>query len=287
MIPYYLGGPFWSFNEWKGSFYSKKASQDQFLEQYASVFNTVEAGSTFYAFPKAESVKKWRAAVPDSFRFIFKIPKLITHQLKLQNCQKELGEFLTLMEPVVEVTGMFQIQLSPGFSADYFTELEKFLEKWPQEIPAAVEVRHKSFFDSGENEQKLNDLLLNKSVTRMHFNTEALFRKKADTMQLQESQSKKPQSPDRWSVTTPTPAVRFISCDDLNESLKDADKLLQATSHWLSHGLKPYVLLHSPGNVITPELCRIFHKKLMNKIGTEELNKFPAEKDFQPNLFDL
>ena len=190
MIPYFLGGPFWSYNEWKGGLYSKKASQDLFLEQYSSVFNTVEAGSTFYAFPKADSVCRWRGSVPDDFRFIFKIPKLITHELKLQNAHNELKDFLTLMEPVFEVTGIFHIQLSPGFSIERFDHLSKFLEEWPKELPAAVEVRHKSFFET-ENEKRLDDLLLNCSVTRIHFNTEALFRKKADTPELQESQEQR------------------------------------------------------------------------------------------------
>ena len=285
MIPYFLGGPFWSFNDWKGNFYSKSAATSSFLEEYSSVFNTVEAGSTFYALPKKDSVKKWRDSVPDSFRFIFKIPKRITHELKLRDCQKELSEFLSIMEPVHDVTGMLHIQLSRGFKGEQFEDLKAFIDICTDELPWAVEVRHKDFFDQSVYEKQLDEFLVKKSVTRIHFNTSALFKKSPDTMTLQESQSKKPQNPDRWSVTTPNPTIRFISCDELDQSLKDCSRLLQATAYWIEQGLTPYILLHSPGNKITPELCRKFHKVLQRKVDMEGLDIFPGEKNFQPDLF--
>lgn len=284
-MQYYLGGPFWSFADWKGRFYEKKAKPSEFLEQYSAVFNTVEAGATFYANPKADSVKKWRTQVPDNFRFVFKIPQLITHKLKLQDCQKELTEFLKLMEPVHEVTGMFQIQLSPSFTAEHFDDLKDFLELCPKDLPWAVEARNSSWFDEGENEKKLDELLLQNGVTRMHFNTAALFRKDPITATLKESWAKKPRNPDRWSVTTPTPAVRFISCDETMTSLKDASRLLQATAYWLEKELTPYIFLHSPGNVITPDLCREFHKVLSRRIDLDPLAEFPVDIKTQPELF--
>ncbi|MCM8541012.1 MAG: DUF72 domain-containing protein [Lentisphaeraceae bacterium] len=282
---YYLGAPFWSFADWKGKFYSQKTKADEMLEQYSSVFNTVEAGSTFYANPKADSVLKWRHQVPDTFRFVFKIPKLITHQLMLQNVQDELNEFLKLMEPVHDVTGMFHIQLPPSFSAKNLPILEDFISHCPKHLPWALEVRHKDWFDEAENEQKLDDLLLKHGITRIHFNTEALFRKKPETVALKESWAKKPRNPDRWSVTTPNPAVRYISCDLVHESLKDASKLLQAAAYWIENDLKPYIFLHSPGNVITPKLCKEFHSILQRKIEMPDLNFFPSELNIQPELF--
>ena len=282
---YYLGGPFWSFADWKGIFYMNKCKPDEYLEQYASVFNTVEAGSTFYAFPKAESVEKWRKQVPDSFRFVFKIPKLITHEKKLVDCEQELNDFLNLMKPVQDVVGMFHIQLPPVFSPENFQTLDNFLSICPNEFQWALEVRHKDWFDDGENEKMLDDLLLRYGVTRMHFNTEALFKKDPHTPSLKESWDKKPRNPDRWSVTTPTPAVRFISCDQVHQSLKDASKLLQAAAYWIENDLKPYIFLHSPGNLITPKLCKEFHTVLQRKIPMPDLNYFPSDLNIQPELF--
>ena len=284
-MKYYLGAPFWSFAEWKGRFYKDKAKPAEFLEQYSSVFNTVEAGATFYANPKPDSVKRWRSQVPDDFRFVFKVPQLITHKLKLQGCRKELFDFLKLMEPVHDVTGLFQIQLSPSISAEEFEDLNSFLELCPSRLPWAVEVRHSSWFDESDNERMLDDLLLRKGVTRMHFNTSALFRKNPNSATLKESWSMKPRNPDRWSVTTPTPAIRFISCDEIMTSLKDASKLLQATAYWIEKDLVPYIFLHSPGNMITPDLCREFHKVLSRRIEMPELNDFPVDIKSQPELF--
>lgn len=282
---YFLGGPFWSFADWKGIFYMNKAKPDEYLEQYASVFNTVEAGSTFYAVPQSASVEKWRKQVPDQFRFVFKIPRMITHDLKLANCKKELVHFLNIMNPVHEVTGMYHIQLSPAFSAEYFSVLEEFLNLCPKDLPWAVEARHKDWFDEGENEMKLDELLISRGITRVHFNTESLFKKDPATPSLKESWSKKPRNPDRWSVTTPNPTVRFISCDQVHQSLVDASKLLQATAYWIDQGLKPYIFLHSPGNIITPKLCREFHTVLQRRIEMSDLNYFPCELNIQPELF--
>ncbi len=40
-----------------------------YLNQYASVFNTVVGNTTFYAVPPEETVQRWLAATPDDFQF--------------------------------------------------------------------------------------------------------------------------------------------------------------------------------------------------------------------------
>jgi len=48
---YFLGCPIWSNKDWVGELFAPDAKQKDFLQQYASVFNTVEGNTTFYGLP--------------------------------------------------------------------------------------------------------------------------------------------------------------------------------------------------------------------------------------------
>ena len=56
------------------------------LTYYASLFNSIEINSSFYKIPKAATVAKWAACVPENFKFTFKLWKGITVCCTIQNC---------------------------------------------------------------------------------------------------------------------------------------------------------------------------------------------------------
>ena len=91
---YYLGCPGWGLKSWVGRLFPPGTRSTEFLERYAEVFNTVEGNTTFYALPAAETVDRWRAQVPDQFRFCFKFPRTITHDKQLAGCEAEVDEFI-------------------------------------------------------------------------------------------------------------------------------------------------------------------------------------------------
>ena len=55
------------------------------LKAYACVCNAVEGNTTFYATPDSGTVEQWRAATTSDFRFVFKLPREVTHDRRLRD----------------------------------------------------------------------------------------------------------------------------------------------------------------------------------------------------------
>jgi uncharacterized protein YecE (DUF72 family) len=73
------------------------------LSHYCQVFNTAEIDSTFYAYPSRGTVFGWLRYTPKDFVFTAKLPKVITHDKKLdtkQGVKADLIKFIELMEPL-------------------------------------------------------------------------------------------------------------------------------------------------------------------------------------------
>jgi uncharacterized protein YecE (DUF72 family) len=45
-------------------------------------------------------VRNWRRRTPDNFRFTAKFPKIITHEKRFKNVEKDLEFFYESMEPL-------------------------------------------------------------------------------------------------------------------------------------------------------------------------------------------
>ena len=119
------------------------------LERYADSFNAVEINSSFYRPHKPATYTRWRETVPADFRFSVKIPKIITHQLRLQNCDSELERFIFEVGHLAKKLGVLLIQIPPSlrFDADI---AQKFFARFTEltAVPLALEARHVSWFNS-------------------------------------------------------------------------------------------------------------------------------------------
>ncbi len=271
-LSYCLGCPIWSKPEWVGNLFAKNAKPGDYLRQYASVFNTVEGNTTFYALPKPATVQKWRAETPPEFRFCFKFPQTISHHLRLQHAENEARAFLDLMAPLGERLGPFFLQLPSSFGGSEFAALEAFLKMLPQEFHYAVEVRHLDFFKNGEVEQRFNALLTSLHMGRVVFDTRGLHAVKAPPKDAitREAQRKKPKVPVRFLALGDLPFVRFVG-DPVIE--KNEALLLEWAQHvveWIAAGKRPYIFMHAPNDVDAPHLARYFHglvRKLSAEVG--------------------
>jgi uncharacterized protein YecE (DUF72 family) len=142
-----LGTSGWSYREWVGLFYTEK--NKSLLKAYTRVFKTVEIDSTFYRYPSKGTVMGWVRYSPEGFVYTAKLPKLITHEKKLdlaQGIQEDLEKFIELMEPLWlgGKLGCLLIQLPPKY--DYKPkEFEEFLKILPRHIKFAVEFRDLSW----------------------------------------------------------------------------------------------------------------------------------------------
>ncbi len=158
--PIRLGTSAFTAAGWEGVFYPEGTKPTEFLSYYATQFDTVEIDSTYYRTPSASSVRHWEAQTPPGFLFAAKVPQIITHDNVLVDCDKSFQEFVERMRLLGEKLGMLLLQF-PYFnkmafaSADAFlARLAPFLERLPQGVRFAVEVRNKAWLGP-----KLYDLL--------------------------------------------------------------------------------------------------------------------------------
>jgi uncharacterized protein YecE (DUF72 family) len=88
------------------------------LERYASRFSAVEINSSFYKPHRSSTYAKWADSVPDEFRFAAKLPRSITHKLKLVEVTDLLVPFLQDVQTLGDKLGVLLVQLPPSLSYD-------------------------------------------------------------------------------------------------------------------------------------------------------------------------
>lgn len=65
---------------------SLSLAEETALARYATVFNAVEINSTFYLRHGVKTYERWAQSLPRDFQFSVKMPKAITHEVRLQRC---------------------------------------------------------------------------------------------------------------------------------------------------------------------------------------------------------
>jgi uncharacterized protein YecE (DUF72 family) len=147
--PIWIGCSGWSYPDWAGPFYPEGMAAGEYLGWYADRFLIVEVDSTFYRVPSKAMVQGWRHRTPDGFRFVLKVPQVITHQKLLQDCDEEVDGFVTSILPLGDKLTAALLQLGYfnrgafGSLDDFLNVLDPFLARWPhQQVPLAVEVRN-------------------------------------------------------------------------------------------------------------------------------------------------
>jgi uncharacterized protein YecE (DUF72 family) len=136
----------YSYKEWKGTFYPRDLKSGDMLPYYATRFPAVEINNTFYRLPKESMLLGWANQVPDSFRFVLKASRRITHFNRLKDTESELSYLLGVSSTLGEKRGPTFFQLPPNLKKD-LPRLEDFLALLPKRWPAAFEFRHASWFD--------------------------------------------------------------------------------------------------------------------------------------------
>ena len=140
-----VGTSGWSYKEWKGSFYPAKIPAEEMLRFYAGHFPAVEVNNSFYRIPAERVLATWAEQVPDTFRFIMKASRRVTHNSRLRDEDGSLGYFLRAINPLGHRLGPTLFQLPPTFKKD-LDRLRRFLGALPLRWPAAMEFRHPSWF---------------------------------------------------------------------------------------------------------------------------------------------
>jgi uncharacterized protein YecE (DUF72 family) len=121
--------------------------QDGHLARYAQRLPAVEINSSFYRPHRRTTYERWAAATPDAFRFSVKLPKAVTHELRLVATEDLLDRFLDEIAGLGPKLGPVLIQLPPSLAFDpavasaFFDAL-----RWRFDGQLACEPRHASWF---------------------------------------------------------------------------------------------------------------------------------------------
>jgi uncharacterized protein YecE (DUF72 family) len=143
---WYIGTSGYSYPAWKGSFYPEKLPAKQFLNYYATQFDTVEINGTFRRLPNEKMMADWSSQTPENFRFVLKAPQAITHIKRLRECESELQRVADCVGLLHHRGAPVLFQLPPNFKKD-LPRLEAFLKLVGKSLHAALEFRHETWFD--------------------------------------------------------------------------------------------------------------------------------------------
>jgi uncharacterized protein YecE (DUF72 family) len=139
----HIGTCAWSCEDWRGPFYPHQLPHNKWLGHYSSRLPAVEIDSTFYHTPSVATVEHWLEATPDDFLFTCKLPREITHDLKLRDFGYPLDHFLNGIEPLRPKLGCILVQLPPYFQPGHDeAALRAFVRALPSDYRFAVEFRH-------------------------------------------------------------------------------------------------------------------------------------------------
>src|SRR5690606_37263100 len=149
----HVGTSGFSYAEWKGKFYPPGTKEADFLRHYATKFDTVEINNTFYRMPRRSVLAGWREKVPPGFVFVLKASRRITHHAKLEDTEDSVGYLWSVAQELGPRLGPVPFQLPPYLPTDG-ERLAHFLESLPAGMRAALEFRHRSWFE-GEGRETI------------------------------------------------------------------------------------------------------------------------------------
>jgi uncharacterized protein YecE (DUF72 family) len=281
-LPYFLGCPVWTSPEWKGTVYRAKSPRSQWLKEYSAAFSTVEGNSTFYALPSLDTARRWAAETEPGFQFALKFPQAISHDRRLTECGPETRAFLQILEILKsgDRLGPSFLQLPPTFDASEFPKLRAYLKSLPTDFSYAVEVRHRDYFDSAGTETTLDRLLSELNIDRVLFDSRPLYSAPPVSEAEKVSQTRKPRSPFRTTVTARRPLVRIVGRDNVEQSLPWLAEWSTIVAGWICNGSQPYVFTHAPNDAFAPELASAFHALLRGHLPSlPELPLWPGRAE--------
>lgn len=141
----FVGTSGYSYKEWKGPFYPEDLPDKEMLNYYSSQLPAVEINNTFYRLPSAKMLENWHEQVPESFRFVLKASRKITHFKKLKETDEETNYLFNTAATLGKQLGVILVQLPPYLRKD-LDLLQNFLKLLP-DGKATFEFRHHSWFE--------------------------------------------------------------------------------------------------------------------------------------------
>jgi uncharacterized protein YecE (DUF72 family) len=249
----------WAYKVWQGLYFPDHLAREDQLRVYASWCNAVEGNTTFYGLPAERTVAAWAREAPEWFRFVFKLPKTMTHEHHLRDVSAEHSAFLRRLAPLGARAGQFSIQLPPSFGPPDLDALAAFVSTLPSSHRYAVELRHAAFYDDADLERRVERLLGDAGVEWISLDTTTLYSAVPPSRAERGARRQKPHLPRRLRALTEHPVVRFVGSDKPAQTRAGWQPWLPVIATWLAEGRTPTVFIHTPDNVAAPPLARRLH----------------------------
>lgn len=144
MSTLYIGTAGWGISSAASSHFPGEGSH---LQRYGQVLDCAEINTSFYRPHQPATYARWADSVPDHFRFSVKLPRTITHELRLKHYTAELERFAGEVAHLEDKLGCVLVQLPPSLRFEvsvaeiFFDDLRGHFQGM-----LAFEARHASWF---------------------------------------------------------------------------------------------------------------------------------------------
>ena len=252
----------WNKTDLKG-FYPKGTKDE--LTYYATQFNSIELNATFYGMPTSEQVLTWKEKTPPNFKFFPKITNTVSHFRRLLNVDDVVTQFATAVLNFDEKLGMVFLQLHDNFKPKDYERLEQFVNKWPKEVPLAIELRNTEWFTDEEILDKTCTLFEENNITNIIVDTAG----RRDMLHMR--------------LTTPNAFIRYVGAN-AESDYERLDDWLKHLTTWKKEGLQNlYFFVHQNIEKASPLLSAYFIENLNKEWKTD----LPIPKMGQENMPSL
>jgi len=268
-VSVYIGTARWSEKSLLGKIYPMGTAQKDYLYHYARQFNTVEMNTTHYRIPTQKTVQQWKKKVPDHFRFCPKLPQSISHSQDFGDSLKATQFFQEALYGFGDHLGIAFMQLPPTFEPHrHGRKLFNYLERWPQDLPLAVEFRHPAWFSNAKITGRAFDLLQEYRLSSVITDTAG----RRDVVHME--------------VPHPRQIVRFVGNSLHPTDFSRLDTWIERISVWIDYGLQElYFFVHQPQEHLCVDLSIYFIKQLNASLDLKIQPPSPVQQTVQKSLF--
>jgi uncharacterized protein YecE (DUF72 family) len=275
----HVGCAMWTHKAWPGRFLPQPLPAGERLRAYAGWCNAVEGNTTFYATPSPATTATWAQQTDPDFRFVLKLPKVVTHERRFTGVDEEMRRFLDAVEPLGPRVAALWVQLPASFGPTGVDALARFLGRL-RRYRCAVEVRHRAFFEDARAAAELEGVLAETGTEWVPFDTTVLFSSPPTSEDEQEAWARKPRVPRRTRALTDRPIVRYLGRDSVDATVEGWREWADVVAGWLREGRAPTVFVHTPNNDEAPALARRFHGDVRALVP--ELEPLPEPAPIEP-----
>ena len=137
----WIGISGYDYKPWRGPFYPAELPARRWLEYASARFDSIELNGTFYSLKSPAVFERWATETPArGFVFAVKGGRFITHNLKLRNAERALGNFFASgVLALGRKTGPFLWQLPATYRFDA-ERMDAFMRLLPRSARAAEDV---------------------------------------------------------------------------------------------------------------------------------------------------